>query len=266
MPPPNLGAAPATRRGTQSLERAIGLLRELSTRLTGGWTLTELATQCGLDRGTAHRMLDCLIREGLVIRQPLNRGYLLGPLAFELGLAASARFDPRTACGPSLRLLVERSGETAFLNLRSGRDTVCVDRSDGPQTLKALAVEIGARRSLVASAAGVAILMALPAAERRVLTQSSLAHLRRADAAHRAGIGRMLRESEAAGYAVNRDHIIPGITAIAVPIGDRDGRPVAALTLAGISQRLNERRCGKLIGILAAEAEKIAARWSAQAS
>ena len=38
------------RPGTQSLRRAALLLRELSTRQSGSWTLTELATQCGLDR------------------------------------------------------------------------------------------------------------------------------------------------------------------------------------------------------------------------
>ncbi len=43
------------RPGTQSLRRAALLLRELSTRQSGSWTLTELATQCGLDRSTTHR-------------------------------------------------------------------------------------------------------------------------------------------------------------------------------------------------------------------
>ncbi|MBL0290911.1 MAG: helix-turn-helix domain-containing protein [Betaproteobacteria bacterium] len=52
-------------------------------RLTGGLTLTELATQCGLDRTTTHRMLDCLTREGLVSRQDGTRKYTLGPVVFE---------------------------------------------------------------------------------------------------------------------------------------------------------------------------------------
>ena len=245
------------RQGTQSLQRAALLLRELSTRLSGGWTLTELATQCQLDRTTTHRMLDCLTREGLVSRQSRTRTYLLGPLAFELGLAAAPRFDLRIHCGESLQRLCERTGETVFLNALSGTDTVCLDRREGLVALKALVVEVGARRAVVASAGGAAILLALPGVERRRLVRTCLARLRRADAAHRAGIERMLARSEAAGFGFNCDDIIPGISAVAVPVIEGAGRPIAAITLATTSDRLDERRRRKMLDLLHAEAEKL---------
>jgi DNA-binding IclR family transcriptional regulator len=252
----------APRQGTQSLQRAALLLRELSTRLAGGWTLTELATQCGLDRTTTHRMLDCLTREGLVSRQGAARNYMLGPLAFELGLAAAPRFDPRINCNPSLQRIRDRTGDTVFLNVRSGTDTVCIDRLEGHASLKALVVEVGARRSLVSTAGGVAILLALPPAERRRIVQACVAHLRRADAAHREGIARMLRRSEQAGYGLNCDDIIPGISAIAVALVDAFGAPIAAITLASTSDRLDERRRRKTLDVLTNEARKLADRLS----
>jgi DNA-binding IclR family transcriptional regulator len=248
------------RAGTQSLRRAVSLLRELSTRMAGGWTLTELATQCELDRTTAHRMLDGLMREGLVSRHEPTRRYVLGPMAFELGLAAAPRFDPRGACAAGLQRLAERTGDTIFLSVRSGGDTVCVDRREGSISLKALVVDVGARRSLVATAGGVAVLLALAPAERRRAVASCLARLRPADAAHRTGIRRMLERSEAAGYGLNCDDITPGISALGAPILSPDGTPVAAITVASTSQRLDERRRRKVLELLVREAAALRGR------
>ena len=248
------------RAGTQSLRRAVSLLRELSTRLTGGWTLTELARQCELDRTTAHRMLDGLMREGLVSRHEPTRKYVLGPMAFELGLAAAPRFDPRAACEPHLRRLCERVDDTIFLSVRSGSDTVCVDRREGHIALKALVIDVGARRSLVATAGGIAVLLALAPTERRRLVTSCINRLRPADAAHRAGIRRMLERSEAAGYGLNCDDITPGVSAIGVAILDRAGAPVAAITVASTSQHLDEPRRRKVLDLVAREAAAMRGR------
>ena len=52
--------------GTQSIERAVTLLRVLATREHFGWGLTELATTCQLNKATTHRILARLQRERLV--------------------------------------------------------------------------------------------------------------------------------------------------------------------------------------------------------
>ena len=249
------------RPGTQSLRRASLLLRELSTRLAGGWTLTELATQCGLDRTTTHRMLDSLTREGLVSRPEGTRTYVLGPATFELGLAAARRFDPRGGCAQQLRRLCDRTGDTVFLNVRSGLDTVCIERLDGDAAPKALLVSVGARRTLVATAGGVAVIMALPLAERQRVTRACLAALRRSDAGHREGIGRMLKRSEGAGYGLNCDDITPGISAIGVPILDAQGTPIAAISVASTTKRLGEHRRAKILDMLVREAAKLQGRF-----
>src|SRR5919106_3409986 len=73
-------------RGTQTVGRAVSLLREVAARGSFGWRLTDLAAHCGLDKATAYRMLKCLEEERLVKRRASDRHYLPGPLLFELGL------------------------------------------------------------------------------------------------------------------------------------------------------------------------------------
>ena len=62
----------------------MALLREVASRGSSGWRLTDLAAHCGLDKATAYRMLRCLEEERLVKRRASDRHYLPGPLLFEL--------------------------------------------------------------------------------------------------------------------------------------------------------------------------------------
>ena len=54
------GGEPLVRR---HLDRLIGLLRALASRARFGWRLCDLAQHCGIDKGTARRMLSCLVSE-----------------------------------------------------------------------------------------------------------------------------------------------------------------------------------------------------------
>src|SRR3954466_3395768 len=89
--------ATSLRHGTQSIERAVHVLTEVTGRSRFGWRPTDLAARCGLDRGTTHRILACLVRERLVQQREVDGHYVPGPLLFELGLALSAHDALRQA-------------------------------------------------------------------------------------------------------------------------------------------------------------------------
>src|SRR5687768_3906572 len=78
---------PAPRTGTQSIERAVFLLREIASRGRTGWGLRDLAQHCGLGPGTVHRILKCLVEQRLVHQRSANSHYVIGPLNLELGLS-----------------------------------------------------------------------------------------------------------------------------------------------------------------------------------
>ncbi|WP_207477886.1 AMP-binding protein [Arenibaculum pallidiluteum] len=76
--------------GTQSLERAIALLRAVAARAPDGARLVELMAAAGLSKPTAHRLLTALAREGLVRQDERSRRYHLGPELAALGLIAAS--------------------------------------------------------------------------------------------------------------------------------------------------------------------------------
>lgn len=132
--------------GAQSVRRALAVLRVLATGQERGVRLTDVVTHTGLNRPTVHRILRVLVEEGAVEQDPATRRYLIGGEVSLLGLARSTRFPIRAIAEPHLRHLSEILGDTAFLTIRNGADSVCIDRRPGSFPVKVLSIEIGARR------------------------------------------------------------------------------------------------------------------------
>ena len=64
--------------GTQSIQRAVAVLRILATARDTGLGLTEISKQAELTRPTTHRILCVLVAEGIVEQRPGTRRYVVG--------------------------------------------------------------------------------------------------------------------------------------------------------------------------------------------
>lgn len=203
---------------TRSLHRAVGLLRLLGTHARVGWRISDLARQSGLELGTVHRLLSGLVDEDLVARVPGTRRYTLGPFAFLLGLAAAPQFDVDRHVRLPLSRAAGALGGTLFVKVRSDADSVCVARYDGAAPAPSLLLEVGGRRPLCFTAGGVAMLMQLPHARQLAIEQRNANEIRAQGRDQWAGVRRMLQRSRQQGFGLNLGDIVPGISAIAVPV------------------------------------------------
>ncbi|MBL8381565.1 MAG: IclR family transcriptional regulator [Burkholderiales bacterium] len=243
-------------RGTRTLARSVALLKAVATRPMQGWRLTDLASSCGFDKGSTHRMLAGLARERLVEQRRGDRHYLPGPLLFELGLAVPRLAGVVARCAPTLARLARNSPGVALLFLPSGTEFVCADRA-GPDTIIGLSIEVGTRRPLLASAGGVAMLLALPEAEQEPIVRANLRQLQGLSPTRRAAVQRMLRRSRRAGFGVNLGDLVPGIHAFGVPLLDLGGRPFASLSIVGRAQSMPLARSAEFEALLRAEAARV---------
>jgi len=243
-------------RGTQSIARAMALVRAVSTRPLLGWRLTDLAAHCDLDKGTAHRMLAGLAAERLVQQRGADRHYVPGPALFELGLAQPHWSAFQSACAASLARLARRTGAVFFLYLLSGDEFVCAVRA-GTTVLKGLSIEVGTRRPLAVSAIGAAMLIALPKEARASAMRANLKQTASFGAARLNGVKKMLARSERHGYGINLADVTPGINAFGVPLFDARGRVFAAIGLAAEAQAFPFSRAGEVEEMLLGEARRI---------
>jgi DNA-binding IclR family transcriptional regulator len=237
------------RKGAQAIRRALAVLRILAAGREEGLPLAEVVQATGLTRPTVHRIVHALIEEGIVERHGKTGCYAIGGQVLELALARPSRSPVLAAADDVLPQLAERLGDTLFLTVRTGNDTLCVDRRIGSYPIQVLAIEVGARRPLGVSSAGVAILAAMPALEARKIVAANEARF----TAYRTDATSVLGQVAAArrrGYYMREIGLVQGTKSISTWIKTADHRPVAAITLSAVRTRLGPRREVELAEIL----------------
>jgi DNA-binding IclR family transcriptional regulator len=237
----NVAQQSEPRRGAQAIRRAVAVLRILAAGREAGLPLAEVVQATGLTRPTVHRIVHALIEEGIVERHDKTGHYAIGGQVPELALARPSRSPLLAASDSVLSELSQRVGDTLFLTVRAGNDTLCVDRRIGSYPIQVLSIEIGARRPLGVSSAGVAILAAMPAAEARKIVAANEARF----SAYRTDVPTALAQVSSArrrGYNLREVGLVQGTKSMSTWIKTSDHRPVAAITVSAVRTRLGPRR------------------------
>ena len=238
--------------GTQSIERALLLMREIAAHNRTGSRLLDLASRTGLQRPTVHRMLKCLALEDMVQQDPDTHRYYLGSMVFELGLTAAPRFNLREICNPSMTRLAEATGDTVFLTQRSGLDSVCVDRQEGTFPIKTFTLEIGMRRPLGVGTGSLAILSALSEEEVKHVIAANTPRLPEYGLTPTSLLAQVKR-AQKLGYAVREMPSLAGVRSVGQPLHNQSGVAFAAMSVSAISSRMSEKRVGELAALLKSE-------------
>jgi DNA-binding IclR family transcriptional regulator len=242
--------------GTQSIERALTLLREIAAHNRGGSRLLDLATRTGLQRPTVHRMLKCLAAESMVQQDPDTHRYFLGPMVFELGLTATPRFNLREICHPALTRIAEATGDTVFLTQRSGLDSVCLDRREGTFPIKTFTLEIGMRRPLGVGTGSLAILSALPEEEIQKVVAANTGRLPEYGL-NPATLFSLIKRSQKLGYAMREVPGLAGVRSVGQALRNQSGIAFAALSVSTITSRMSDKRAIEIAHLLKGESRQI---------
>ncbi len=228
--------------------------------------LTDIAQAADLDKATVLRLLEALTREGFVRRDEQAKLYSAGPELQQAGVTALARFDPRAIVRPSLLRLAGQFEDTALLSQPSGYESLCLDLVLGRYPIRANYLEAGSRRLLGVGAGSLALLAWLPEAEREAvldIVADQLPRLASAPRLDRPLLQAMAAESRERGYVVLLDRVVERMGGIAAPIRGLDGRPVAALSIAALTDRITSREAD-LAKALQREATLCQAQWPGQ--
>lgn len=234
------------------LERSVQLLKLLATAGRRGLALTQLSKSTDMAHSTVHRLLRQLMQERLVVQRETGKGYALGPLAFELGLAAAPSYDLREHCQLGMQQLAEELGDTVYLSVRSGIESVCQAREEGPSPIRVNTLSIGSRRPLGLGAGGLAILSHLPAAEYEEVMSHILPRVQTEAGLDERTLRAAVAQTRRNGYSFIRNRVTLGVTAVGVPIFDSLDRPIAAISIAAIDERMRADR----IALLAANLQQ----------
>lgn len=249
--------------GSQSIERATLLLGMVAEHHRQGSTLAMLVAQSGLKQATVRRLLVALIRSGLVDQDEATRRYYLGASAYVFGSIAADRYGLYPLADASVRRLAERSEDTAFFCVRQGLHSICLRREEGMHPIRSHVLNIGQRHPLGVAAHGIAMLAALPEAEREAVIAANLElYADHYPMLTEPLLRTLIGETRRRGWAINRGIFHPGAWAIAVALRGLNGEVVGALSIGAVEGRLSDNRQPEIVTMLQSEARKLEAAFA----
>jgi len=217
-----------------SVKRTFQVASLLAARAPLG--VRAIAQQLQLPLGSTHRLLLDLESESVAERTPDGEWELSFRLLEIAGLQIERIQIPRLA-RPIVEKLAETTGETVHLSAPSGAETVCIDKAQTNFQLQ-LSTHIGSHGPMYCTGSGKALLafMGADEAERAIAAQPF-----RAVTPHTivsaAALRRELQRTRQRGYSLDHEEAVVGVHCVGVPIFNRFGGPVAAISVSGSSPK-----------------------------
>ena len=225
-----------------TVARAIAVLRAV-VESGDGTQIKRISADLGLPASTVHRLLDLLMREGMVERDEEAPTYRTGREFLRLSSVVMSRHPLQAIAAPLLEQAVASVNETAYLCLYLPRERRLTFASH---------VESTHPQTLLTGASGRSILAFLPQDEiTAVLAREGLAgHL---------DLAQELAAIRARGYALSFGQRIAGAVGIFAPVYGAGGRVTGSLGFTIPEQRFEPAREAEF----AREACRLAAELSA---
>jgi IclR family transcriptional regulator, pca regulon regulatory protein len=218
----------------QTLARGLSCLETLA-ELGGPAGCSQIAASMGVSRAAARRLLLTLKALGYVIE---DRGlYATTPKVLSLGRGQLSRTALWSAVSPVVVGMADRFNEPCSISVLDGLEIVFVCR-DATRRIFTSRLEAGDRLPAHCSASGKVLLAALPDADLVPrIDGAALAKRGSGSITDPDLLREALEQVRAAGFALAVDEMEDGTLSIAVPLRDRQGRVVAAMSCASHRSR-----------------------------
>lgn len=239
--------------GTQAIRRAAAILRRLGKGGTQGVELAEITQALHLPRSTTHRILKCLVEEGLVRHDTGRRRYFAGPLTYELGLTVTGTAIEIAKWRLAVDRISQRTGVTAYLMARSGVEATCVLKTEGNSVIRVIPVEVGQRRFLGIGAGATALLAALDPETRERVIRTVSPHLSAYSSLTEDKVRDLVNETLRLGYTISRGNVVRDVIGIGMAIPNGDALPHLALSIAGLASQNDDKGLGNWVQIIRQE-------------
>ncbi len=217
--------------------RVIGAFSDEWPRLTA----TECGERTGMTRTAARRYLMTLVHEGYADTD--GKHYWLMPSVLRLGQSylEAARL-PRLV-QPFLQRLSMSTGETANFSVLDGHEVVYLVRSNSPRVVS-IGFQVGARMPAHAVSPGTAVLSTWPASELEAwLATHDFMKFNASTVGDADHLRERVERARQQGHIRIEQQVDVGLGGLAVPLIDRKGRCVGALSITFQAQAYPEDTC-----------------------
>ena len=240
----------------KSLEKALRILLSFEPERQSQ-TLLEMSKQTSIPVTSLYRFLETFEKYGFIRGDKERRFYQLGPTLFRLGMLSYDSVDLREVAKPEMEKVAGITGESIFLTVRDGSNSVCIESAEGKHRVR-LTQRIGAVLPLQAGAAAKVLLAYMPEPERQnILKTLELRALGPRTITRRTMLEREISIIRSRGFGVSKEEVDAGSCGVAVPIFSEKGEVVAALASGGPIYRFTDKKTKQLLDRLSKASQTI---------
>jgi len=245
-------------RRVPAIDKCFAILELLAQSKTP-LGISEISRKLDLNKSSVFNTVHTLRDLNVLENQPGGK-FVFGTRLYILGNMAGKSSALIQTAHPYLRAINERTKLSAFLGLRSDRQTVLIDKADSAYELK-VSSEIGMQMPILAGAGIKAMLAQLSDEEiDEILARTELKRYTPYSITDKAVYKEEILEVRKQGIAYDKEEYIEGMVAFAVPI-KANGRDLqTAIWAVGLKHQVLDRSVPELTALLKEISEEINCR------
>jgi IclR family KDG regulon transcriptional repressor len=238
-----------------ALDKGVKML-ELLAQSKNPLGLTEIARALGYHAGTVYNIVYTFVDLGILETEG-HKKFALGKKLHALGKAASRQPEIVQRIHPFLEEINEKTKLTTLLNIRSGLQSVVIDKVESSYDLR-FSPEYGRSLSMLGGAVGRAILSQLPDKEiDEILSKHKLKKYTPHSQANRKKFKEMVMKVRQEGIAISMEERTEGVCAFAVPLPTVQMTEPIAIWVVGLKNQIQEKGVPFYVNYLKKQAKKI---------
>ncbi len=224
-----------------SVHKAIDILELL--RDCKNATFRDICESLHFAPSTCYNVLNTLQERGFIRKDPNTAEYSLSTSLIQLGLQAYNNIDLREIAVPIMKELHAMFDETVYLTILSSPayEGIVIEKIDSLHAI-ALIRQIGDKVPLYASATGKSILSGFTDTQlNQYLDSINLVAFSHTTISDKETLIAEINRIRECGYAITRNDLNDGASAVSSPIKDYSNAVVAAVSLAGPVDRMEAK-------------------------
>jgi DNA-binding IclR family transcriptional regulator len=148
-----------------------------------------------------------------------------------------------------LEKIAKETGDTVYLQVRAGDETICLSRVFGAFRLAVLVLDVGSRLPMGVGAAGLAFLMLMDDEERDAVLNRGALEFKKYNLRPEK-VRAAINESRRVGYAVQHGQSREGVSGVAVLLIDENGNATGAVSVIALTSRMDAQRMRQVVKII----------------
>jgi DNA-binding IclR family transcriptional regulator len=243
-----------------SIDKALTILSAFAPYNKEMGTI-EISQKLGFHKATVSRILLNLTRHGFLHQNSRTKKFILGPTILTLAGAVRQSLNNNVLhiAKPFIDDLRDKIEETVVLEVLSGENTIIIYTADGPKPVRIAGTVGDTLPAHVAAGAKAILAFSSPNAWKR-FSKAKMPSFTKNTITDPKVLQVQFENVRRQGFAFDKEEHDIGINAIGVPIFNNEEKPVAAIVVAGPSQRITWDRDSSYVP----EVKETAAKISAQ--